>query len=552
MLRYAEPRHPAKIQRLVNPTGTIKNMGGVVWGGVAAIAALYAVFLGIGWYAARKTRHGSASDLILAGRAMPLWIATLTMTATWVDGGYILGTAQNTGDGLAKGVQGGLCFGISLILGGIFFARRMRQLRFTTLVDLFRARFGRHWAAVLFLPAMLGEVFWSAELLVAIGAAFSVILNLDLATTIVISAGVVTLYTMVGGMWSVAYTDAFQLALIPIGLLIALPWALSAAGGLQACIDNYYTVKQDAGGLLPPLRATGGYWSQPLIWFWWDTSLMLMLGGIPWNCYFQRVLSCRDPVAARWHSIVAGVLTMLLTIPPVLLGMAAVGIDWSEPARQRLAENASLTLPLLLREITPYAVGILGLTAIVGAVTSSFSSSILSAGSMIGWNVCRGLFAPEISLTNLKRVIRGAIILLGVAAAVMALRVQNVADLWFFTSDLVFVLLFPQLVMALFDPRANRIGSIAAFAVSLVLRLGGGEPLFGWAPWIPYPELFAPWLPGSAADWYDSQTGAIIFPFKTLAAAAGLIILPVASRLSSRWDPPRELVPEPSDESTLG
>lgn len=525
-------------------------MGGVVWGAVAAFGALYAVFLAIGWFAGRKVQHGSTSDLILAGRAMPLWIATLTMTATWVDGGYILGTAQNATESLAKGWQGGLCFGLSLILGGIFFARRMRTLRLTTLVDLFRMRFGPRWAAVLFLPAAMGEIFWSGELLVAIGSAFGVILDLDLATAICVSAGVVTIYTMVGGMWSVAYTDAFQLALIPIGLLIALPSVLSAAGGLETCISGYYEVKREAGSLLPPLHASGTYWSQPKILFWWDTSLMLVFGGIPWNCYFQRVLSCRDAVAARWHSIIAGVLTILLTAPPLLLGMAAVGVEWSAPSQELLRQQPSLALPLLLREFAPYYVGVIGLAAIVGAVTSSFSSSILSAGSMISWNVYRGLFAPRASTAHLKRVIRGSIVVLGAAAALMALRVQNVADLWFFTSDLVFVLLFPQLVMALFDPRANRIGSIVAFAVSLVLRLGGGEPLFDWPPWIPYPELFAPLLPGKTLDWYDPENGAIIFPYKTLAAAAGLVLLPLVSRLTARWDPPRQLVPEPLDETS--
>ena len=70
---------------------------------------------------------------------------------------------------LATGLQGGVCFGISLILGGLFFARRMRAYAFTTLIDPFEARFGARWAAVLSLPAMLAEMFWSAELLVALG-----------------------------------------------------------------------------------------------------------------------------------------------------------------------------------------------------------------------------------------------------------------------------------------------------------------------------------------------------------------------------------------------
>src|SRR5262245_26187200 len=179
---------------------------------IAAIITMYASFLVVGWLAARRVKDGTPEDLIVAGRAMPVWLATLTMTATWVDGGYLLGTAEGTyKSSLASGIQGGLCFGISLILGGLFFAKRMRQFEFTTLIDPFEMRFGNRWAAVLFLPAMLGEVFWSAELLVALGSTFAVILKISLITSILLSAAVVIAYTMVGGMWSVAYTDAYQL-----------------------------------------------------------------------------------------------------------------------------------------------------------------------------------------------------------------------------------------------------------------------------------------------------------------------------------------------------
>jgi len=124
-------------------------------------------------------------------------------------------------------------------------------------------------------------------------------------------------------------------------------------------------------------------------------------------------------------------------------------------------------------------------------------------------------------------VMRVAIALLGAGAVWMALKVQSVQALWFFTSDLVFVLLFPQLVAALFDPKANLIGSIAAFGVSLVLRLGGGEPLFGMPALIAYPS----WL-----------------PFKTVAAAAGLILLPLVSRVTGSWSAPRPLRNRNNDE----
>ncbi len=205
------------------------------WGGIAAIGALYALFLVVGWVASRRKQPATVAELLLAGRAMPFWMAALTMAATWIDGGYLLGTAEGVFSNLASGWQGGVCFGLSLIIGGFVFARRMRRLRFVTLVDPLAARFGKHWAAVLSLPAMLGEVLWSAELLVAIGATLGVVLDMDLTTSMLLCAAVVTSYTALGGMWSVGYTDIVQFALIPCGLFLALPFArCSPSGGLDA------------------------------------------------------------------------------------------------------------------------------------------------------------------------------------------------------------------------------------------------------------------------------------------------------------------------------
>jgi high affinity choline transporter 7 len=509
--------------------------------GIIAIVALYAVFLAVGWLAARKAKSGTAGDLLLAGRAMPLWIATLTMTATWVDGGYLLGTTEGTLTGLALGIQGGLCFGVSLILGGLFFAKKMRRLEFTTLVDPFEVRYGRAWAAALLLPALFGEIIWSAELLVAIGSTFGVILDFDLTTSILLSAAVVTCYTLLGGMWSVAYTDVVQLGLIPLGLLIAIPFALAQVGGFEACFQQYSDLKLEASRLVPPLRPTQSHWSTNTIVGWWEMSILLVLGGIPWNCYFQRVLSCQGPTKARWHSIFAGMLTILLTFPPMVLGMVAAVYAWPKPLAQALENDPAMALPMLLRDLVPYGIGLLGLTAIVGAVTSSFAASILSAGSMLSWNVYRALFATDATVGSMRRVIRLSIGLLGILAVVFALRVKSVQQLWFFSADLVFVLLFPQLLWALFDPLANRIGSMTAFFVSLVLRLGGGEPMLGIPSFLPYPQLLATLLHDRPADWYDPRTGTILAPYKLFAMLAGLVLLPIVSRLTRRWSPPRAL-----------
>lgn len=507
---------------------------------ILAVVLMYSVFLVIGWRASRKSEGGNAEDLIIAGRSMPVWIAVLTMTATWVDGGYLLGTAEGVFKGsVALGAQGGLCFGISLILGGLLFAKRMRALEYTTLIDPFEARFGRKWAAVLFIPAMLGEVFWSAELLVAIGSTVGVMTGIPLGVSILLSAFVVTAYTILGGMWSVAYTDSFQLALVALGLLVAVPIMLHATGGLMASWHGYSLARPDRTWLIPQSSGSGGYWNPQSTTAWIDVSAMLIFGGIPWNCYFQRVLSCRTADGARAHSILAGGLTMLFVIPPLLMGIAAFGYQWSPADLAQLQAQPSQALPLMFLRVTPPLVSILGLWAIIGAVTSSFSSSILSAGTMFSWNCCYRLIKNDLSPAQLKRLIRLAILLLAIGATVMAFKVQSVQELWFFTSDLIFVLLFPQLLYALFDSKTNLYGSIAGFSASLILRLGGGEPLFGIPPVLPYAQAFAKLTGGTASQW--TVDGVLQAPYKSIAAIAGLVLIPLVSRLTVRLCAPLPL-----------
>jgi high affinity choline transporter 7 len=339
----------------------------------------------------------------------------------------------------------------------------------------------------------------------------------------------------------VAYTDVFQLILVILGLLVALPPAFHAVGGFDAAWASYLAGHTDRAGLLPPIAPHGAFWTRQAIVSWWDVSLMLMLGGIPWNCYFQRVLACQTPVRAQWHSILAGLLTIGLTVPPLLLGVCVFSHHWPADLSARLVRQPADALPLLLKYMVTPVVGLLGLGAIVGAVTSSFSASILSAASMFGWNTCKRLVWPDLSLRALKRILRASIGVLGGAAVVLALKVESVQALWFFTSDLVFVLLFPQLVYALFDRKTNLAGSCAGFAVSLVLRLGAGEPLFGIPPLIPYPQIVSHVVPLDIARWYDPQTGALLFPCKTIAACAGLILIPLVSRLTARLTPARPL-----------
>ncbi|MBT3218349.1 MAG: sodium:solute symporter, partial [Proteobacteria bacterium] len=294
-------------------------MGNVFWPGIASMAVLYvAVFL-VGVFASKRKEskeESSLVELMLAGRSLPLWVGLLTMTATWVGGGYINGTAEYTfSSGILWGAQAGIGFALSLTVGGLFYARIMRRHDFTTLVDPLECRYGRHTAAVLMIPAVLAEMFWSAAILVALGSTFGTVIGLDLRASIVISAAVAISYTVFGGLRAVAYTDVIQMFLLLIGLGITIPFAVDAAGGWQV-IQEQITVE--------------GFGSRGEAVSYGDWTLILILGGIPWNVYFQRVLSCRDEAAAAKLSISAGFLCALMAIPPLILGLCGAVMDWEQ------------------------------------------------------------------------------------------------------------------------------------------------------------------------------------------------------------------------------
>lgn len=494
--------------------------------GFAALTFFYALFLAVGALASWRGRHADSDEFLLAGRRLPLWIGVLTMTATWVGGGYINGTAEAVYDpqrGLLW-AQAPWCYALSLILGGLLFARRMRRCGFTTMLDLFAARYGKRVAAGLYLPALVGDLFWSAAILAALGAAFGTVLGLDYRTAILISASVAIAYSVLGGLWSVAYTDALQLLCILVGLCVALPFVFQHTDGLWPTVEAYRRQLGDSAGLIPRPTAFAG--DSPWGWSWVDMACLLVFGGIPWQVYFQRVLACRSDRDARRLSVLAGACCLLMAIPAVMIGMAGALLDW-DPVAGAPPPTPALILPYVLRYWTPPAIATIGLGAVAAAVMSSVDSSILSSSTMFTWNIYRPLLRPRADGGEIRMVTRVAIVAIGSAAAVLALRVASVYTLWYLCADLVYVVLFPQLVMGLLMPRANAIGAISGAAVGLLLRLGGGEPQLGIPAWLPYPGLEA--------------TGGTLFPFRTFAMLVSLATIAVVSVATRRWNAPRPL-----------
>jgi len=502
----------------------------VFWPGYISMIIFYGLIFFMGTYAGNLKKENSITEVMLAGRNIPLWIAVFTMSATWVGGGYINGTAEYSYDpnyGLMW-VQAPWGYGLSLMVGGLFFARKMRQFEFKTMLDPLAQRFGTKMSAVLFLPALLGEIFWTAAILTALGATFATILGLDITTAIILSSLIAIAYTAVGGLWAVALTDVIQLFLLLVGLIVVIPFALKGVGGWDHAWGLYQDKMGEMASFIPTKKALGNYYFN-----WWDNALLLIFGGIPWQVYFQRVLSSKNPKTAVRLSVIAGFVCLGAAIPAIIIGIIGTAVpSWESLGAKGAPADSALILPYVIRYLSPGVVATIGLGAVAAAVMSSVDSSILSASSMTSWNIYRPLIKPKITNQSLTKVIKRSIWIIGITATILALKIKSVYALWFLCSDFIYTLLFPQLLTALFDKKANAIGSLAGFTVAFILRFGGGDPTLGIPIMIKYPMI---------------QDGMVLFPFRTLAMLSGLVTIIVVSRLTLKYSPPQLLRKEMTD-----
>ncbi|KAI3421280.1 CDP-diacylglycerol-serine O-phosphatidyltransferase, variant 2 [Globodera pallida] len=495
----------------------------VDWLGIIAIVFFYVLILIVGIWAGRKTdatKTGigdQTEEIMLAGRNIGTLVGIFTMTATWVGGAYINGTAEALYNGGLLGCQAPIGYAMSLVVGGLLFAKPMRDMGYVTMLDPFQIKYGQRVGGLMFIPALLGEVFWSAAILSALGATLSVILGMDITASVILSAFIASFYTFSGGLYAVAYTDVVQLFCIFIGLWVCVPAAL-----LQ---DKTTDLSANAAGWIGKIGGTREKF------LWMDNMMLLIFGGIPWQVYFQRVLSSRTSKAAQKLSFVAGVGCILMAIPPALIGAIARNTDWSltdySPWNNGTkssfipADQTSQVVPLVFQYLTPKWVAFIGLGAVSAAVMSSADSSILSAASMFAHNIWKLTIRPHASEREVIIMMRFSIIAVSIFATLMALTINSIYGLWYLCADLIYVILFPQLLCVVYFKASNTYGCLCGYAIGMVLRLSGGETLLHFPAIVHYP-------------WYDAETHVQYFPFRTMAMLASLCTTVFAS-VYSRW-----------------
>ena len=204
---------------------------------VTAIVIIYLLLmLWIGWYSSSKI--STSTDFLVAGRRLGPLLMAGTLAATEIGGGSSLGVVQNgmSGFGLSASwyiITMGIAFAILS-----FIAPRFRAATVKTVPEYFRRRYNKSCGIITAVIMLLPLVGLTAGQFIASAVILSTMLGIDYQVAVIIVAVVVTVYSIMGGLWSVTLTDFVQVFLIVIGMIIAVPFALRFAGGWENVTAN--------------------------------------------------------------------------------------------------------------------------------------------------------------------------------------------------------------------------------------------------------------------------------------------------------------------------
>ena len=348
---------------------------------ISFIVLYLVVSIAIGLYAA--TRVKNTADYAVAGRSLPLAVVIATTFATWFGSETVLGApAQFVKEGLHGTVEDPFGAGLCLVLVGLFFARKLYLRNIITIGDYYRQRYGRVVEVLCSLIIIFSYLGWVGAQITALGLVFNLLSQgaVSLTMGMVIGTLVVLVYTLYGGMWSVALTDFVQMIVIAAGLLAIAWYAGNMAGGADKVVA--YAASEGKFNFLP----TGGLkeWV-----FFFAAGITMMLGSIPQQDVFQRVMSSRDVKTAQRGPVIGGLLYIGFAFVPMFIVMAALMVMPETPAL--LADDPQKVLPTLVMGHMPVLLQVAFFGALLSAIMSTASATLLAPSTTFVENILRNL-----------------------------------------------------------------------------------------------------------------------------------------------------------------
>ncbi|MBP6780209.1 MAG: sodium:solute symporter family protein [Ottowia sp.] len=426
--------------------------------------------IAIGLYAA--TRVKNTADYAVAGRSLPLAVVIATTFATWFGSETVLGVpGQFVKENLGGIVEDPFGAGMCLILVGFFFARKLYRRNIITIGDYYRQRYGALIEVLCSIIIIFSYLGWVGAQVTALGLVFNLLSQgaISVAWGMAIGTLVVLVYTLYGGMWSVALTDFVQMIVITVGLLAIAWFAAGMAGGADKVID--YAAREGKFQFLP----TGGLkeWL-----FFIGAAITMMLGSVPQQDVFQRVMSSKDEDTAVRGPIIGGSLYILFAFVPMFVVVAALMV--LPETQGMLADDPQRVLPTLVLEHMPVVLQVAFFGALLSAIMSTASATMLAPSTTFVENILRNL-RPGMSDQQTLKAMRISVLVFTVCVLVYSITMEgsSIYELVAGAYQVPLVGAFVPLAFGVYWKRATTQGALLA----VVMGLGV------WLLWVASPML---------------------------------------------------------------
>lgn len=351
----------------------------------------------------------------------------LSVVATDVGGGFSIGLG---GLGFLMGLSGSWMLFTGLIgawLSAVFLIPKVsnmsKDFSLLTFPQIFEHFYSTRVALLAGIISAVGYLgFTSSQILAGAKLASATFLELDKNTALIIMGSIAIVYTVIGGLKAVIYTDTFQWAILMIGLIfIGIPLGYFAIGGYEAIRS---TVPSSY------LTLTNLSWQQMVNWL--VTIVPIWFVGMT---LYQRIYACSDEKTAKRAWYTAGFFEYpIMAFMGVMLGLfakvaAEQGMFSYAGYADSSALDAEMGLPLLLRTVLPVGLTGLMLSAYFSAIMSTADSCLMAASGNVVTDILSRFLKRDLSHKESLRLSQAATLIIGILALLLATVMQNVLEL---------------------------------------------------------------------------------------------------------------------------
>ncbi|WP_439660427.1 sodium:solute symporter [Lentzea sp. HUAS TT2] len=417
----------------------------------AVIAAYVLGMIGMGWWGMRRAT--SKSEYLVAGRRLGFTMYSGTMSAVVLGGASTIG---GVGLGYKFGISGAwmvFAIGLGILLLSALFARRIVRLKVYTVSQMLDLRYGGNSSTVSGLVMAAYTLMLTVTSTIAYSTIFNVLFGLPKSLGVIIGGGIVVLYSVLGGMWSITLTDIVQFVVKTVGILfLLLPISLVTAGGfdgIQARLND------------PAMFEVGNIGVSTIITYLLIYVFGLLIGQDIW----QRVFTAKSPKVAAWGGITSGLYCLVYAVAGALIGLAGKAL-YPDIA------NKDEAFATIVENLLPTGVRGLVLAAALAAMMSTSSGALIACATVASNDIWRRKAKAGRNSASDVHDNRMFTLVIGVVAIAIAVALNDVVAALTVAYNILVGGLLVAIIGGLVWKRGTRLGAMTSMAVGSLTAIG--------------------------------------------------------------------------------